>query len=348
MCDGCLHMTVLLPFGTPRTPKPGEACSICEASGAVTPWSGSAWLWLDDLLFVDATTGEPMEDADLRDWWWAFEVWAAAGGNPVTVDGSTVTFVPSSGLKKTVRASLHGARCLRLRRRRCSDPPRRRSSEPEFRTVAGRELTPEEWEAGRVVAHFTGGVLIPLDGAGAADATPDFEIASGGGRIALEVTSTADPEIVSLTHAAAGRTWPAPRLRSDWWVKLTFEPRSISKRAGRMIGHLAVLEERGIDRFDDLQPVGAKGSRERFAVEGLSNVGVTAARSLDGARGNEAQGQTAAGSVRAVLKRLPRSARVVGRGRVAAPHLHTSYTQNPEIQGHGWERLGTPRTPKRR
>src|SRR5271155_2885845 len=106
------------------------------------------------------------------------------------------------------------------------------------------DLSPDEEAAGNIVAAQVGGTPVARDVLGAQDRTHDLDIELPDGRcIALEVTSPADPELVSM-RAAAGKPWPAPSLSASWWISYVSRPPvSIKTMMRGLAAHLKVLEE---------------------------------------------------------------------------------------------------------
>ena len=89
--------------------------------------------------------------------------------------------------------------------------------------MAGRDLDPREIAAADLVTSMIGGRAVPKDGGDAPEKTVDFLIEDLPNlRIAaLEVTSIADPKVVSQLRAAFGRTWSSPDLSLNWAVAVS-------------------------------------------------------------------------------------------------------------------------------
>jgi hypothetical protein len=123
--------------------------------------------------------------------------------------------------------------------------------------MAGNEDGPEELAAVKIVAEMLGGgEYKSTDGVGAEDGMHDFDITlADGRRIALEVTSAIDPDVVRLRVAAFGkegkeRRWPAPDLAHNWAITI---PEGLADPAGvvrGMLPLLAVFEHQGETRID--------------------------------------------------------------------------------------------------
>ncbi len=147
--------------------------------------------------------------------------------------------------------------------------------------MPGRAVKPEEVVAGDIVASRLGGEAKPRDIPGAPDATYDFDICLPDGRnIALEVTSAADPELLSM-RAAQGRVWKAPSLSADWWISFAGgSPVNIKSMLKGLEAHLKVLEEHGVTEVSKYSP--ASGRRSSAVTEATSQIlagRITAARS---------------------------------------------------------------------
>src|ERR1700694_2863322 len=78
-----------------------------------------------------------------------------------------------------------------------------------------------ENDAAGVVAGKLGGRIEPKDVPGAPDGTHDFDILlHNGSVIALEVTSTSEPEAVSIWEAIHRQNWEAPTLQKSWTITI--------------------------------------------------------------------------------------------------------------------------------
>ena len=113
--------------------------------------------------------------------------------------------------------------------------------------MPGRSVKPEEVVAGRIVADQLSGVWESRDVPGAPDASHDVDITlPDGQRIALEVTSAADEELLSM-YAAIGSVWKAESLSADWWISFRGDaPAEIKRMVKGLEAHLRVLEAEGV------------------------------------------------------------------------------------------------------
>lgn len=158
--------------------------------------------------------------------------------------------------------------------------------------MAGRETSESELVAADVVADLVGGCWHSRDGVRAPDAMHDFDVAlPGGGQIALEVTSIADPDVVSFRSVLSDTDWLAPTLKCDWWVVLPDpEPRQpilrIKRRAAAIVKALLSLEEYDVTVLGpDVLETSTRPTIEpvpvavRSAIDTLISVGVTLVRS---------------------------------------------------------------------
>ncbi len=114
--------------------------------------------------------------------------------------------------------------------------------------MPGRALKAEEVAAGEIVAGHVGGEAKPRDVPGAPDASHDVDIKLlDGRRIALEVTSAADPELRSMRVAAYEKVWNAPSLSANWWVSFAGGSQVQIKAMMRGLeANLRILEEHGV------------------------------------------------------------------------------------------------------
>jgi len=115
--------------------------------------------------------------------------------------------------------------------------------------MAGRDLDAREIAAADLVTSIIGGRAVPKDGGDAPEKTVDFLIEDLPNlrTAALEVTSIADPKVVSQLRAAFGRTWSSPDLSLIWAVALSrSDPnQNITRLAGTMIPLLVMFEREG-------------------------------------------------------------------------------------------------------
>ena len=113
--------------------------------------------------------------------------------------------------------------------------------------MAGRDLDPREIAAADLVMSMIGGRAVPKDDADAPEKTVDFllEDLPDLRTAALEVTSIADPEVVSQLRAAFGRTWSSPDLSLIWAVALSrSDPNQNVSRLVKTMTPLLVMFER--------------------------------------------------------------------------------------------------------
>jgi hypothetical protein len=113
--------------------------------------------------------------------------------------------------------------------------------------VAGRELDPREIAAADLVTSMIGGRAVPKDVGDAPEKTVDFLIEDLPNlrTAALEVTSIADPRVVSQLQAAFGRTWSSPDLSQIWAVALSrSDPNQNITRLIKAMTPLLVMFER--------------------------------------------------------------------------------------------------------
>jgi hypothetical protein len=115
--------------------------------------------------------------------------------------------------------------------------------------MAGRELDPREIAAADLVVRMIGGRAVPKDDRDAPEKTVDFLIEDLPDlrTAALEVTSIADPKVVSQLRAAFGRTWSSPDLSLIWTVALSrSDPnQNIGRLVKTMTPLLAMFEREG-------------------------------------------------------------------------------------------------------
>jgi hypothetical protein len=136
--------------------------------------------------------------------------------------------------------------------------------------MPGRGVKLEEVAAGEIVAGRLGGKATPHDVPGAPDASYDVDIMADGRRIALEVTSAAVPELVSM-RAAAGKGMDAPSLTSHWLVSYHGgSPVQIKGMLKGLEGHLKVLEDHGVTEVSEYSP--ATGPVPRAVAEATRQI----------------------------------------------------------------------------
>jgi hypothetical protein len=146
--------------------------------------------------------------------------------------------------------------------------------------MAGRELEPQEWTAGKIVAKKVGGTCEPQDVPGAPDETHDFDVVVDGRRLALEVTSAVDGAMAALRRHAFGRSHRAPSLSYDWWLGVPMNPAPRMRTLiPSVVTQLEVFERHGVaearDRSLDRVP------ELRQAVDAMFKLGVDRATRLD-------------------------------------------------------------------
>src|ERR1035438_1039611 len=113
--------------------------------------------------------------------------------------------------------------------------------------MAGRDLDSREIAAADLVVSMIGGRAVPKDGGDAPEKTVDFLIEDLPNlrTAALEVTSIADPKVVSQLQAAFGRTWSSPDLSLIWTVALSrSDPNQNITRLVKTMTPLLVMFER--------------------------------------------------------------------------------------------------------
>lgn len=111
-----------------------------------------------------------------------------------------------------------------------------------------------EVAAGNIAAGVLGGQAVPRDVEGAPDATHDFDVVlPDGRRVALEVTSAADREVLSLL-AAASRERTTADLRNDWQIGVEQmvggSAVKISRLMNEIVGVLEVFERNGLTEVE--------------------------------------------------------------------------------------------------
>jgi hypothetical protein len=115
--------------------------------------------------------------------------------------------------------------------------------------MAGRDLDPREIAAADLVMSMIGGRAVPKDDADAPEKTVDFLIEDLPNlrTAALEVTSIADPKVVSQLRAAFGRAWSSPDLSLIWAVALSrSDPnQNITRLVKTMTPLLVMFEQEG-------------------------------------------------------------------------------------------------------
>jgi hypothetical protein len=82
--------------------------------------------------------------------------------------------------------------------------------------MPGRPLDRRELLAAATVAVAMDGQIHPRDIDGAPERSHDFDVVAAGTRIALEVTTAADPKHASMEAVAYSRVFPAPGLVRTW------------------------------------------------------------------------------------------------------------------------------------
>jgi hypothetical protein len=113
------------------------------------------------------------------------------------------------------------------------------------------------WEivASKIVASALRATVVPRDFPGAPPETHDFDLLLNGGRVAaLEVSTSARPEELSLWSAIAKQRWEAPSLRESWSLSVFIpgdgaQP-SIRALRRRAVALLERLESPGVGDFD--------------------------------------------------------------------------------------------------
>lgn len=91
---------------------------------------------------------------------------------------------------------------------------------------------------------MVGGQWIARDIDGAPERTHDFDIELPNGlRIALEVTTAAEPSVISQRHAAFAREWTNPRLTNNWWITIRDSPARTQNSITRVVQTMSPLLE---------------------------------------------------------------------------------------------------------
>ena len=142
-----------------------------------------------------------------------------------------------------------------------------------------------ETPAADLVSRLLGGTW-ELRDTGKVPMTHDFDINLRSGRvIALEVTSSATPELKSMWNAIGRRNWEAPRLSCTWTLILHqrahgYEP-TIKRLNKEAEGHLEALEEAGVQQFGMSGNLRIPSLKEVAAVQSLARLGVTMGMSVN-------------------------------------------------------------------
>ncbi|MGD0198422.1 MAG: hypothetical protein ABSC56_11040 [Solirubrobacteraceae bacterium] len=117
--------------------------------------------------------------------------------------------------------------------------------------MAGRKLDRWELAGGELIARLLGGRADPQDTEHAPDGTHDFNIVGLANNrvVALEITSAADPSVISQLNTAFGREWSSPTLANNWMIGIQQTSRapraSVRKVMSGMIPILELFERRG-------------------------------------------------------------------------------------------------------
>jgi hypothetical protein len=110
--------------------------------------------------------------------------------------------------------------------------------------MPGRPLNLFGIHAARVVATVVGGEWAARDVEGAPEGTHDFDVEIPGGiSLALEVTTAADPSIISQRHAAFANEWTNPRLTNNWWLAIRDSPARAQDLITRVVRTMSPLLE---------------------------------------------------------------------------------------------------------
>jgi len=117
--------------------------------------------------------------------------------------------------------------------------------------MAGRKLDRWELAGADLIAQILGGRAEAKDTEHSSDATHDFNIVglANNAIVAVEITSVADPSVVSHLTVACGREWRFPSLANNWMVgihtKQRDPPAVIRTVMSGMIPILELFERRG-------------------------------------------------------------------------------------------------------
>ena len=104
-----------------------------------------------------------------------------------------------------------------------------------------------------MVAQYLGGTVVARDVRGAPDGTHDCDVRfDDGRRVALEITTAANPVRLSLSREAFGRdTWNTPDLENNWIVSAEADENPHMKTARQQVpALLAAFERHGELRID--------------------------------------------------------------------------------------------------
>jgi hypothetical protein len=162
-----------------------------------------------------------------------------------------------------------------------------RVNTPQRETRDMVEKFDNETLAADLVSQLLGGVW-ELTDTGRVAMTHDFSIKLPSGRIvALEVTSSATPELKSMWSAIGKYDWEAARLSRSWTLLLRqptngYEP-SIKRVNREAEGHLESLEHVGVHQFGMSRQLRTSSPQEAIAVRSLSLLGVTMGSSVQSA-----------------------------------------------------------------
>jgi hypothetical protein len=150
--------------------------------------------------------------------------------------------------------------------------------------MAGRKMDPEEERAGAILAAVFEGTAEDRDGIGAPDKSHDFDVfAPNGSRIALEVTSSRDPQILRFYANLSGQVWPTKTLADEWIVSIR-PPKPSEELTIRDLKRLAesfvtTFFNRGYEYVQDLEflrwkPEIRADADITAAIEEMSRLGV--------------------------------------------------------------------------
>jgi hypothetical protein len=121
--------------------------------------------------------------------------------------------------------------------------------------MAGRKFSDNERRAAAIVGSILGGTAVEHDVPGAGDAAYDFDVLLVGKHLALEVTSAANPAVLSTLAAAFGSGgFDAPSLANTWSIGIETTgggplPR-IKDLVKQVVTLLEVFEQNKIERID--------------------------------------------------------------------------------------------------
>jgi hypothetical protein len=162
-------------------------------------------------------------------------------------------------------------------------------SHPGRSVVVVPQTTTKQYEpvAADAVAEIERGTVTPRDVLGAPPGTHDYHInCTDGRRLALEVTTAANPVEISMWNQITRRPWECPTLGCSWTISVaqagkTSAPNVKQLRAGveRLV---AILERAGRDSFEGVNPDHTLAPDVQGAIAELGRLGARRGKAIAG------------------------------------------------------------------